>query len=183
MKQIIASLLLATGILLGSNVYGQASAKGNFVLTPSFNIGGHTLFGYTYLGSGFPIGATLNADINVHDYVSVGPWVGYNYRGTSGWTDHTIGFGARGNFHFWQLIDDKVEKDLKADKIDWFYTLALGGYLNRFKSDGGFEDNNGGFTFGSSLGIRYYFNDHVGISFEYGWCELSWAKIGVPIKF
>lgn len=185
MKRSFSMLLLAVTLLWGSNAMAQASQKGNFVLTPSFNIGGHGLFGYTYVGSGFPFGVTLNGDINVHDYVSVGPWVGYNIRTTSGWKDHTIGFGARGNFHFWQLIDDKVAKDLKSDKIDWYYTLALGGYINLFKfknTDVG-KTTNGGFLFGSSLGIRYYFNDHVGISFEYGWTELSWAKIGVPIKF
>ena len=182
MKRIISSLLLATGILLVSNVYGQASEKGNFVLTPSFNIGGHSLFGYGWYQTAFPFGATLNADFSVHNYVSVGPYVAYNYMGGSGWADHTIAFGARGNFHFWQLIDDKVSKDLKADKIDWFYSLGLGGYIDRYKS-GSYSDNYGGFNMSSSLGIRYYFNDHVGISFEYGWCELSWAKIGVPIKF
>jgi hypothetical protein len=188
MKRLFSSLILAACMLWGSSAFAQASQKGNFVLTPSLNIGGHGFFGgYTYYGSGFPFGVTLNADFSVHDYVSVGPWVAYNNRANKNISYHTIGVGGRGNFHFWQLIDDKVAKDLKADKLDWFVTLSLGGYFNRFKwkdEDPGFTaSNKGGFAFGSSMGLRYYFNDRVGISFEYGYTELSWAKIGVPIKF
>jgi hypothetical protein len=180
MKRLFSSLILAACMLWGSSAFAQASQKGNFVLTPSLNIGGHSLFGYSH-GTGFPLGVTLNADFSVHDYVSVGPWVGFNYNSSKKDYDYIIGFGARGNFHFWQLIDDKVAKDLKADKIDWFYSLALGGYIN--KNNYRDDKSKGGGLFGSSLGFRYYFNDHVGISFEYGWTELGWAKIGVPIKF
>lgn len=162
----------------------RAVEKGDFVLQPSLNLGGYG--GYAGYG-GFGIGATLNADFAVHDYVSVGPFVGFNVRSESNY-DYKysrLGIGARGVFHWWQLLDDKVSKDLKADKIDFYLPLYVGGYLSNTSFNGekvkGYDNRNGVLA-GAGLGFRYYFKPAIGVAFEWGWQEMSWAKLGIAIK-
>jgi hypothetical protein len=161
-----------------------AVEKGDFVLQPSLNIGGYG--GYAGYG-GFGIGATLNADFAVHDYVSVGPFVGFNVRNQSNfdYKYSRLGVGARGVFHWWQLLDDKVSKDLKADKIDFYLPLYVGAYFSNTTIDGqkyDEYDNRNGVLAGAGLGFRYYFKPAFGVSLEWGWQEMSWAKLGVAIK-
>lgn len=153
----------------------EAVEKGDFVIQPNLNLGNYGYRGPG--GNGF--GATLNFDFAVHDYVSVGPYVGFNHVKAKGWDwkYNRIGFGGRAIFHFWQLIDDKVQKDLKSDKIDWYVPFHLGYSL--YKGD--FVDG-GDFTWGLGMGFRYYFNDKIGIGVEFGGMELSPAKLGVAIK-
>lgn len=165
-------------LMLVSFAKGQAIEKGNFIIQPSLNLGG---FAYTGYG-GFNLGTTLNLDYAVHDYVSVGGYVGFNTSLNSTWKYSRIGFGARGVFHFWQLIDDKVSKDLKSDKIDFYMPLHLGYHIYRFGDGFPGNANSGQFRMGTGLGIRYYFNPKIGIAFETGGMEMSWAKIGVAIK-
>lgn len=179
MKQITFLLLFVAGIFSVS----FASEKGDIVLQPNLNLGGYGGYaGY----SGFGIGATLNADFAVHDYVSVGPWVGFTSRSQNlnDYKYNRIGFGARGVFHWWQLLDDKVQKDLKSDKIDFYLPVHLGYYLGYVSINGeNLKGYNGdGFNAGSGLGIRYYFNEKIGLGFEWGWQEMSWSKLGVAIK-
>jgi hypothetical protein len=179
MKKLTFALLLVAGIFNTA----LSSEKGDFVIQPNLNLGGYGGFaGY----SGFGIGATLNLDYAVHDYVSVGPWVGFTSRrqNLNDYSYSRIGFGARGVFHWWQLLDDKVQKDLKSDKIDFYLPVHLGYYFGTVRFDGEkFNEFSGnGFNAGSGLGIRYYFNEKIGLGFEWGWQEMSWSKLGVAIK-
>ena len=169
----------------------QAIKKGDFILQPDLNIGSWGGMG----SSGFGFGATLNAEYAVHDYVSVGAYIGDGYtRFSSGYGDklsfNRLGFGARGVFHFWSLIDNKVGKDLKSDKIDFYLPVHLGYHI--FKYSNNYEDDlddfdlelkSGQFRVGVGVGIRYYFNDRIGINLETGGMEISYAKLGATIKF
>ena len=156
----------------------KAVEKGDLVIQPSLNLGNYNISGISY-GSGNGIGVTANAEYAVHDYVSVGGFVGFNHVSIkgSGFNYNRIGFGARGVFHFWQLIDDKGSKDLKSEKIDFYVPIHLGYGIYSGKYATG-----GDFNAGVGLGIRYYFNPSIGISFETGGMELSYAKFGVAIK-
>ena len=165
-------MLLAAMMLLGSDAFGQAIAKGDFIIQPNFNLGSHGSFD-TRIRSFVP-GFTLNLDYAVHDYVTVGGFAGFGGR------NNYIEFvaGARGVFQWWQLVDDKAEKDLKSDQLSLYLPVHLGVYFGRIK---GF-DADAAFNGGAGLGIGYWFNENVGLAFEFGWMEMSWAKIGVPIK-
>ncbi|MCO5248518.1 MAG: hypothetical protein M9887_06190 [Chitinophagales bacterium] len=181
MKKIIFSVfvtLLSLGI-----ANAQAIEKGDFLLQPSLNLGGYGTY-----SSGFGIGVTLNGEYAVHDYVSVGAFFGFNsHTGNSDIRFSRIGFGARGVFHFWQLIDDKVSKDLKSDKIDFYLPVHLGYDLYRWSGYKNYQGwtkpaNSGQFRIGSGLGLRYYFAPKFAIALEVGGMEVSPAKIGVTIK-
>ena len=157
----------------------NAVEKGDLVIQPNLNLGNYYISGGLRGSRGFGIGVTGNVDYAVHEYVSVGGFVGFNhvnlkYGGSYG----RVGIGARGVFHFWQLVDDKAQKDLKSDKVDWYIPLHLG--YNFYTGDA--SDASGDVLWGLGMGIRYYFNDKIGIGFEFGGMELSPAKIGVAIK-
>ncbi|MCB0513885.1 MAG: hypothetical protein KDC60_05600 [Bacteroidetes bacterium] len=156
-----------------------AAAKGNFIIQADFNLGsthpGLRTGGYWggYYGyGGFVPGFTLNLDYNVHDYASVGGYIGYGARHGL----HHLAVGARGTFHWWQLLDDKVSADLKSDKIDFYMPVHLGVYM--YMGGGTTARFNGG----AGLGFRYYFVDNIGVNMEWGRQEMSWAKIGVQFK-
>lgn len=153
-----------------------ASEKGDFVIQADFNIGGT----YRYLYGGFAPGVTLNLDYNVHQYAGVGAYAAANF--SKYYTQFAV--GARGVFHWWQLLDDKIDADLKADKIDFYLPLHLGVRMVKYKDDVWYDDNKlyVNFNAGSGLGFRYYFIPSIGMNLEWGWQELSWAKIGVQFK-
>lgn len=160
-----------------------ASEKGDFVIQADFNLG--TIYsGYSsddiYYFDGysrFTPGFTVNFDYNVHQYAGVGAYAGMNFNKDF----FMIGVGARGVFHWWQLLDDKVNADLKADKIDFYLPLHLGVKMISWRGD--YADKvRVRFNGGSGLGFRYYFIPTIGMNLEWGWQELSWAKIGVQFK-
>lgn len=156
-------------LLLFSNLaFSQAHEKGNFIISPHIGVGNWDY----YIGSyGFPVGA--NFDFAVHKYADVGPYAGIlvkrNYLG--------INFGARGNFNWWQLLDDKVAKDLKADKIDLYYTLGLG-----YEIFTDLPSDVNRFRWSSAMGIRWYFAEKIGLMAEVGAPMLAPIHIGVSIK-
>lgn len=173
MKKLVFAALFT--LLLAPVTKLHAVEKGDFVIQPNLNLGNYGFNGPG--GNGF--GATLNLDFAVHDYVSVGPFLGFNSVKVkhTDWRYSRIGFGARGIFHFWQLIDDKVQKDLRADRIDWYVPLHVG--YNFYRGD---HFDGGDVLWGLGMGFRYYFNDKIGIGVEFGGMELSPAKLGVAIK-
>lgn len=188
MKKFLAFLMIPCLVLFGSlSAQAQVIEKGDILVSPNFNLGHHTGFGVLGFGtlSGFVPGMTVNVDIGVHDYVSVGPYVGFagkKYSDGDRWS--SIGFGARGNFHWGKLIGDKKGNELLSDKLDLYYSLGLGGHLSTYKYDYLDEkDTDFQFGFSSTLGVRYYFLDWMGAQMEWGWAEMSWAKIGVTFKF
>ncbi len=182
MKKLLFALVLSLGLGTVNTADAQVMSKGTILVSPNFNLGYYGGFGYVYKDgyiASFTPGGTVNVDIGVHDYVSVGPYVGF--AGRSGYSN--IAFGARGNFHFGQLIGDKKGVDLLSNKLDLYYSLGLGGRITTYK--GSDKDSYIPFRFGfsSSLGVRYYFADWVGAHLEMGATELSWLKLGVTFKF
>lgn len=175
MKKYLFTLLVCLSVFSLSSV--QAVEKGDFVIQPTLNLGNYSFNGGYSGGRG--IGITANFDYAVHEYVSVGGFVGFNSVGVrnSSFKYNRIGFGARGVFHFWQLIDNKTSKDLKSEKVDWYIPLHVG--YNIYTGD--YADG-GDVLYGLGMGIRYYFSPKFGIAFEFGGMELSPAKIGVAIK-
>ena len=169
MKKLLLSLTLLVSILSVS----KASEKGDLVIQPSLMLGAYgPVDRYSNGNWG---GVMLNVDYAVIDYLSVGGYVGFSGADTY----NSIGVGARGVFHWWQLIDDKGSRDLKSDKFDLYMPFFVGLRFVNGK-DGTLTDND--FFPGIGLGARYYFNDKIGLAFEFGGLEMSSAKLGVSIK-
>lgn len=155
-------------------ISSYAVEKGDVVLQPALNLGAYGPFKrYESVSWG---GVIFNADFAVHDYISVGPYIGFN----SGDGYSSVGVGARGVFHWWQLIDDRRSGRLRSDQID-FYLPFFVGFRNVRSNDGSVRVDDD-FWPGLGLGFRYYFNDNLGIAFEFGGMEMSTAKLGLAIK-
>lgn len=141
--------------IVGSNLGARAwgSTSGSLLVQGEFGI-------HKYVGIGFIAGITGGAS-------GVGRGYGYGYGyGTryAGSTDNVnLVAGVNANFHFYQLIADKVSKDIHADKLDIYAGVNLG-------SGVGYD-----FTFdnlavpvwgGLHVGARYYFTDKIGVYLE-----------------
>lgn len=169
-KAFLISILTISGLLPLFAV-----EKGDVVLQPALNLGAYGPFNRYSNGSWG--GAMLNTDFAVHDYVSVGPYLGFNSG--NGFT--SIGVGARGVFHWWQLIDDRGSGRLRSDEID-FYLPFYVGFRKVRTNEGSIIETKDDFFPGIGIGFRYYFNENIGIAFEFGGLEMSSAKLGVAIK-
>ncbi|MDB5227705.1 MAG: hypothetical protein JWN78_1898 [Bacteroidota bacterium] len=167
-----------------------ASAKGRLVIQPALNFGHHLGFGKlnyggNNYGSGLIPGVTLNIDYNVHDYVSVGVFYSAAFRNYKTADVFYLGnaFGARVAFHWWQLLDDKLDADLFSSKVDFDVHAHFGAYLVSYKDKiANTKTKAKGFNAGGGIAIRYYFVDHFGVAIEFGYEETSWAKLGFAIK-
>lgn len=157
---------------------GAGIQKGTMQLDVSFNLGSHAGFGGAFrgagLGVGFVPGATINFDYAVHNYVSVGGYVGFGARRKVA----QIGVGARAVFHIYQLIYEKAGTKVDPDALDFYFPFHAGAVIAASKGGSG-----AGASVGGGLGVRYYFTKNIGLMFETGWLELSVAKVGMAVKF
>ncbi len=168
-------------------------SNGPFYVNNKYKKGNVAGYNYRY-GVGFRPGFTLNIDGAVHPYVSIGGYFGMdasvNNRLVQGflYSDRNIGlaFGARGVFHIYQLIWKKANTKVSPGKLDFYAALHMGGifYVNTNNEfvNAGYSRTYGGFSVGPSVGVRYYFNNKIGIVGEFGWNEMSVAKIGLSVK-
>jgi hypothetical protein len=179
MKKVIISAIVALMFCLPNTSEAQCFEKGDVLLNPGISFG-NRMYGNRFFRPNF----SFSADIGVHDYVSVGPYVAAAFAGDR---RNAFSIGARGNFHWWQLIADNVEKDIKQDQFEMYLTVWLGGTITRF-NDGPGPGNNGrsegGFDGGATLGARWYpnANDRVAIFGEWGRGPISWGTVGATIK-
>lgn len=170
----------------------NASEKGNFVFQPTLNFGHHSGFkkvysgfGYDYAYTGLIPGVTVNLDYNVHKYVSVG--VAYSVafqkftKSNVFYLEHA--FGARSSFHWWQMLADKSDGRLLADKIDFDIHVHVGGFLLTEKNiNTGKKLKQLGVNAGGGIGFKYYFVRNFGVAIDAGYEEASWLKIGLAFK-
>jgi hypothetical protein len=176
-KLILFALLLSTLVIVPTEkTQAQAHEKGDIILSPFIGAGN---WGY-YRGSyAMPVG--INLDFAVHKYADVGPYAGIvlnrNYSG--------INFGARANFNWWQLLDDKVAKDLKGDVIDLYYTLGFGYeiFAGDYDRYWGRRASYNRFRWHSAMGIRWYFAPRIALMAEVGSPSLAPLHIGISFKF
>ncbi len=169
-------------------------SNGPFYLNNRYKDGHYAGYNYRYGGIGFRPGFTLNIDVAVHKYVSIGGYFGLDASvrnrafGGFNYTDRNVGvaFGARGVFHIYQLISDKSNTKASPSKLDFYLALHLGGIIyfntNNDYVNAGYRRSYGGLSVGPSLGVRYYFNNKIGILGEVGWNEMSVFKLGLAVK-
>ncbi len=194
MKKIIQFIF----ILLFIAQINTASAveKGDFHATVTTNLGHHSFIPtYSLKGLGFIPGVTLNMDYAASPYFSIGGWFTFSGKSYSkadssdylfNFKYRHFGIGMRGVFHLYQLISEKGNTKLDADKMDVYIPLSIGGGF-RLKSKGSnlpdYQKFKGGAIVGSGIGMTYYFVEHIGANLEAGYCEGSYAKIGLAFKF
>lgn len=172
------------------HTFDGASTKGKFVIQPALNFGhhlglGNINYGSASYGSGLVPGVTLNLDYNVHHYVSIGVYYAAAFRNYKTadvfYLAHV--FGARTAFHWWQLLDDKLDADLFSNKLDIDVHAHLGAYLLTLNDRAiAYKYKTKGFNAGGGIALRYYFVEHFGVAMEFGYEEASWAKLGFAIK-
>ena len=178
MKKLILVLVLVVGLVsLGVNQASAQFAKNDNLLNIGIGVN-------SYYSGGIPFGASF--EVGVTDEISVGGSVDYlshNYGSVFGsdWKFTAIYIGARGSYHFNELLN------LSNENIDVYGGLTLG-YRSFSWSDSAFGTGRVDiYGSGMFLGIyaagRYYFSEKVGAFLEVGAVGSTNAKLGVAFKF
>lgn len=169
MRRILTLLTVSLALMLGSvnelNAQG-AHAKGDIFLNPGIGFGTWGIRG----GGRTPVAIQFDAHFGVHDYVSVSPYF------TMKFSPVVIGVGARGLFHFYQLIGNKVSKDIKSDQIDIYVHLAIG---TDIATDGFNPGAN--FRMAGGVGLRWMPHPTWGMFTEFGNPASIWS-LGACIR-
>lgn len=208
MKKLLAAFVFAAITLTSIESKAQAFDKSTKEI--SIGLGGANMwhFGawnrstYGYYGTAFaPITGQLSVqgEFAVHKYVGVGFNVGiggrarssftYVYGVATGWgypSEFNIPIGAVANFHFYQLIADKVKNGSKlhADKLDIYAGLNLGTGVAIHPGDNYYFSStqiSALFWAGPQVGINYFFNPKLGIKGEFGYGK-TFVNAGLVFK-
>jgi hypothetical protein len=166
MKKLAAIFIL---LLCDMGVNAQGHKQGDLFITGGIGFG-H--YGY-HARPGRPVNVglplTLNVDYGIVNYVSIGGYGGALFK-----DNHTaIGFGGRGSFHVWQMIDDLVAGDLRGDLFDIYASVYSGGEIS-----GLYRDR---FRIGAILGARWFFKENVALMVEFGG-PMSYGNVGISLR-
>lgn len=178
MKRIITILLVAIALGFSQQASAQAWSKESKVLT--LGLGGSAyyqflpgyartdVFGRTVTSSYWNVNGMFlfQGEFGIHKYVGLGFVTGIGGSaglGTAygaGSASVTAPIGMQANFHFYQLIADKVSKDIHADKLDVYAGVNVGsGVGYNFSIDNVTVPVWGGLQ----VGARYWFTDKVAV--------------------
>ncbi|MFN8281724.1 MAG: hypothetical protein U0U67_00815 [Chitinophagales bacterium] len=192
MKKLIILTVFAVSLFAGKQA--NATEKGDFNVYLTTNLGHHSFIperNFSLRGLGFIPGVTLNMDYAASKYFGIGGWFtfsgkryGTDLSGTSGYYKYrNFGVGMRGVFHLYQLISEKGNAKLDADKFDVYIPLAIGGGFRLADKNIPGDKFRAGAIVGSGIGVSYYFVEHIGGNLEAGYLEGSYAKLGLVFKF
>jgi hypothetical protein len=160
----------------------------------------------TRAGGFIPVFAAM--EFGVHKYISVGPYLAYtNYKYEYGmfrqdryyyqYSHNHLGIGARASFHYVPLLNEHLDFNLNANKLDFYVTLQAGLAFSSTSfrtNDPDFDENYENFrrnarsssqytTFGPLFGFRYMFTEKFGAFIEGGRGAFGYATLGVSGKF
>ena len=203
MNYLLRLSLAVFGIVFFLNA--KAVEKGDFHATLTTNLGHHSFIPtydlkaynptkHKFEKLGFIPGVTLNMDYAASPYFSIGGWFTFSGRAYTKDSSSVLfnlkyrsfGIGVRGVFHLYQLISEKGNTKLDANKFDLYIPLSIsGGFRLKSKQNSlpEYQKVKGGAIVGSGIGMTYYFVEHIGANLEAGYCEGSYAKIGLAFKF
>lgn len=188
MKKHLTKLTLMASLLIMSmsNTEAQVYEKGSSQLNAGIGLGS------TLTGSGFkstipPIGVSF--EYGFHDKISVGAYAGYagasneitSFGGTWKFNYSYIVIGARGSYHF-DFLD--------TDKFDPYAGVIIGYNIasSSVEKPSGYTGPDitaasaGGVIIGGHLGMRYHFNEKIGVFGELGY-GIAFLQLGVTAKF
>ena len=203
MKKTLLSIIVTFTLLSGfSQAFDQADGTLNLQIMPGY---AYDPGSNSYNTSKTVLPALMvSYDFGVHELISVAPYAyfqhssysyDYNNWNNGNWgSNHyksevkynNLGFGARGLFHFGNMING-----LNVEKLDLYGGLALG-FATRFKSeerdyynniytDETVKSNSFDFEYDVFAGARWYFSEAFAVNAEVGF-GTSIAKIGVTFK-
>lgn len=169
MKKIHFSILLVLGLLAGTQSFAQlAIDKGTKFINVGVGLGG-----YGYYTGGGGVGLNAAADFGVTKNITVGGVIGYrSYGSVSTYKYNSFDIGARGSYHFNELLN------LSTDKADLYAGIGLSYFSFSY---GGAFDSYGTVYVPIHLGGRYFFSDKVGGFAELG-SSLATLKLGITFK-
>ncbi|MCK8495684.1 MULTISPECIES: hypothetical protein [Spirosoma] len=169
MKKFHFSFLFVIALLLSTQSFAQlAIDKGTKFINLGIGVGG-----YGYYSGGGGIGLNAAADFGVAPNITVGGVVGYrSYGSVASYNYNSFDIGARGSYHFNQLLN------LTTDKADLYAGLGLSYFSFSY---GGFADNYGTVYVPVHVGGRYFFSEKLGAFAELG-SSLATLKLGLTLK-
>jgi len=135
-----------------------------------------------FTAGGIPIGASL--EIGLKENISVGGFFdysryGYNFGGYK-WSYNFIYFGARGSYHFGDLLE------LTESKLDPYAGASLGIRIASYSDNDGYgsfvSPYSGGIITGLHVGARYFLNNNFGGFAEVGY-GVAALRLGITLKF
>ncbi len=191
MKKLILTFSLLI-VLISQHAFAQYQ-KGDMTLNAGISVG---LIGYNWglygNSSGFlPLSANLEYSIN--DMIAVGPYLGYyarSYNYGSGYKDRfsAINFGARGTFHASEFLNEQLNFNINAEKLDLYGTLMLGIETYRWKTDESWSGDNyyangSRVIFAPVVGARYNFTPSFGAFTELGRGAFGVLTLGASARF
>ena len=159
MKKIVLVLLIlavagGSAFAFDINSFPDPIEEGQFLISPTFHLG--SFFGY-----GVTLGITGAVDyaLPIPVALMVGGEVGVAFIAAS-YTPILIPILARVSWH----------PNFEVDNLDVYVRTKLG-YAIGFGSSGYGSDSNwgGGFSWGVSSGVRYFFTEMMGVFGELGW--------------
>jgi hypothetical protein len=161
--------------LLSFNSASAQYAKGDNLLNLGIGVN-------SYYGGGIPLGVSY--EYGITEDISVGAGIDYlsyryNFLGDRS-RFNILYLGARGSYHFNNLIKHNVEElDLYAGLILGYRSFswsndAVPGLDNAYDSN---------IFFGIHAGARYYFKPNIGAFLELGAGGSGNARLGVAFKF
>jgi len=170
--------LFAQDNLMAQTTDGFTNVKGVNFLNAGIGLGSYGLYGT----GGLPL--TASFEHGVTENISAGVSLGYVQRKyVYDWKYTYIIFGARGSYHFNELLN------LQEPKLDVYggagllyrhwkfkYTHSGGDAVDDYKSSGG------SVTVDLHAGGRYRFNEHIGAYAEVGY-GISPLQLGVTVIF
>ena len=188
-NRILMLVLLVSATFLSSEIKAQAfPGKGSKNLSITVGVANYIHFGGFYGGGGFGLGYFFtpalsfngNFEFGISKYVGLSPSVGIASTFYGGATGVHIPIGIQGNFHFFQLIADKTNNDIHADKLDVYAGVNTGGGPE-FIIDGSGAAAGGFFYVGPQVGVRYYPKSNLGLTAEIGYGKTI-ANVGVTFN-
>ena len=174
MKRITFILAFALFTVIQFGAFAQNAAREKY-LNAGIGVGAFT-------AGGIPIGVSL--EVGIKENISVGGFLdyaryGYKFGGYK-WRYNFIYFGARGSYHFGDLLQ------LANEKLDPYAGVSLG------IRTASYSDNDGAGTFNSPYssgvitglhaGAHYYLNNNLGGFAEVGY-GVAALRLGVTLKF
>ncbi|PKV76298.1 hypothetical protein [Pontibacter ramchanderi] len=150
---------------------------------------GYYGYGFTGNRSGAFIPVTASIEKGIHESISVGPYIGYaswkysHYGYNYKWNFTSV--GARGTFHAVPLLNEALGASISEEKLDLYGALLVGLEFRTFSGDEDFPGsyaNGTNFFIGPVLGVKYKFNERVGVYFEGGRGAFGFGTLGVSIN-
>lgn len=186
--------LLLTGLLcFGSySAFSQTSSfrEGELSINPGISLG-LIGYGFGYYGSAsFTIPVTVNVSYGITDMFSVGAYAGYMSRsyGVTGFESRltVLSFGAQGAFHASAFLNEELDLDINAEKVDLYAKVILGLEPRFWTNEDGttspyYSDRVRG-RFGPVLGVRYLFKPNLGVYAEGGRGTFGYLTVGLSFR-